>query len=112
MLIRTFTVVFVYHVVHVQRRIICCYMMTGKPVGKFFLLRNPSTDLVLEIQDGVDKPRTQVVTAYQREGLVPRDRQLWFIDQTTSTIRSKLNFYCLDIENGKLILSILSLLIE
>ena len=75
--------------------------MTATPVGKFFLLRNPATDLVLEIKDGVDKPRTHVVTAYQREPLEPRDNQLWFIDLTTSTIRSKLNFYCLDIENGK-----------
>ena len=42
-------------------------MMTATPVGKFFLLSNPATYLVPEQRDGVDKPRTHVVTAYQRE---------------------------------------------
>ncbi len=68
-------------------------------MGKFFLLRNPTTGLVLEIKDGVDKPRTHVITAYQREPMELRDRQLWFVD--SSTIRNKINFFCLDIENGK-----------
>lgn len=69
------------------------------PLGKYFLIRSKlKTELILEVKDGVDKPGVAVV-ANEENGTSSShpENQLWFYDSQTSTIRTKLNSFCLDI---------------
>lgn len=75
----------------------------SRPLGKYFAIRSRlKTDLVLEVKDGRDKPGTSVVVNEEAPSTSSQDHQLWYYDSETSTIRSKLNQFCLDVtENGK-----------
>ena len=72
------------------------------PLGKYFTIRSRlKTDLVLEVKDGRDKPGTSVVVNEEAPSTSSQDHQLWYYDSETTTIRSKINQFCLDIgENG------------
>nr|UCK81498.1 ricin lectin domain-containing protein 7 [Arenicola marina] len=87
-------------------------MATKGRVGKYFYIRSQvNASLVLEIQNGVDRPCAPVVTAETLEGggeeagvgLESNDHQLWFCDIITGTIRNKLNHFCLDLKDDLLV---------
>ncbi len=72
--------------------------MSEKQAGKFFYIRSQPTQLVLEIHGALDKTGASVLTAFQINPADPHDHQLWFFDYATQTIRSKLNYFCLDLK--------------
>lgn len=74
--------------------------MSKQRMGKYFLLRQKSNvHLVLEIKDGVDRPGVDVVAGEVEGETEAKEHQLWFSDQSTQTIRSKLNNFCLDLNS-------------
>ena len=76
-------------------------MASGRRLGKYFYLKtgvNPN--LVTEIRDAEDKPGADVITGDPRSDLEGNENQQWFLDTSTSTIRNKMNAFCLDL-NGQ-----------
>ena len=77
---------------------------TKQRIGKYFFIRcqgNPR--LVVAIQDGIDRPAAPLVTAEARAEHDSNDHQLWYYDKVTTTIRNRLNAFCMDLkskENG------------
>ena len=51
-------------------------------------------DLVLDVSEASDEPGAKVITWERSED----DNQLWYLDSTTGTIRSKQTDFCLDID--------------
>ena len=65
--------------------------------GMYFILRNKlKPHLVLQIEDGVDKPDAPLVA----RDLELNDSHLWFTHSQTSTVRNKLNSFCLHHRDG------------
>jgi len=61
--------------------------------GKFFKIKSALNGLVLEVADCDIAPGARVHTWEDSDG----DNQLWYEDQITGTIRSKLNDLCLEV---------------
>ena len=71
-------------------------MSAAHRLGKYFFIRgkdNPA--LILEIEDALDQPHANVLLGEVLDK-AQQVHQLWFIDISTGTIRSKLNQFCLD----------------
>jgi len=78
-------------------------MSDSRRLGKYFLIKNQlKPHLVLEIRDGMDKPSAPVILA-EYKSTSCADHQLWFLDLTTGTIRSKLNSFCISIKGDSVI---------
>lgn len=70
--------------------------------GKYFVILNKPTGLVLDIKGGSHSPGTPVLMWNRHGG----DNQVWYEEPVTGTIRSKLNNLCLDINgSNKLIVN-------
>jgi len=63
--------------------------------GKYFVIVNMPTGLVLDVRGGSHNPGTAVIVDNRHGG----DNQVWYNDPVTGTIRSKQSSLCLDI-NG------------
>lgn len=68
----------------------------------YFFIRSRQNGLVLDIEGGNPAPGTPVIVWKQKE--TDNSNQLWFEDQATRTIRSKLNEYCLDVGGPHIVL--------
>ena len=73
------------------------------PEGKYFFIKSQMNGLVLDICGESRDPGTSVITWQQKES--GNDNQLWYVDDLTGTIRSKMHHLCLDI-NGKIVISV------
>jgi len=62
--------------------------------GKYFVIVSRANDTVLDVQGASEEPGAKVITWERTEA----ENQLWYIDSTTGTIRSKQTDYCLDVE--------------
>ncbi|ESO02116.1 hypothetical protein HELRODRAFT_188580, partial [Helobdella robusta] len=67
-------------------------------LGKYFLISCKSQpDLVLELKNGSAKSDMQVVVGLLKDESEALDKQLWFWDHPSLTIRSKLSHHCISI---------------
>lgn len=67
------------------------------PLGKYFFIRSRLHGLVLEIEDRSRDAGASVVP--QETKGEANEHQQWYVDGMTSTVRSKLNDFCLDIND-------------
>jgi len=66
---------------------------------EYFLIKSRLSGMALDVQKASDKPGAHVI-CYTQHG---KDNQLWWIDQTTGTIRSKQTNMCLDLDGSVLV---------
>jgi len=71
--------------------------------GKFFFVRSYLNGFVLDVQNGNSYPGCPVVTWHQRAD--GNDNQLFYEDPESGTIRTKLNDYCLDIQDDSVVIN-------
>lgn len=74
--------------------------MSGQ--GKFFYIRSYLNGLVLDVQNSNQYPGAPVGTWHQKPD--GNDNQLFYEDPASNTIRTKLNDYCLDIQDDSLVI--------
>ena len=67
------------------------------PEGKYFFIRNQLSGLVVDIENRKCEAGHVIVMAEKRE--VDNDTQIWYEEQFTGTIRSKILDLCLTV-NG------------
>lgn len=73
------------------------------PEGKYFFIESKLNDLVLDVSGASEDPGAKVVTWERGDDNKPN--QLWWVDHYTNTIRTKLNNFCMEIENGELVVN-------
>jgi len=79
-----------YVVCGVYMRIVASY----PPARSYYYIRSRLNGLVLDVEGDNRNPGARVIMWNQKPGNC--DNQLWYDDFATSTIRSKLNDFCLD----------------
>ena len=62
----------------------------------YFFIKSDLNQLVLDVDGGNQAPGTKVVPWDKKHQ--DNDNQLFYEDEATGTIRSKLNQYCLDVQ--------------
>ncbi|ELT93566.1 hypothetical protein CAPTEDRAFT_21732 [Capitella teleta] len=69
------------------------------PPSKYFFIRSKMTDLVLDVSEARRHPGATVSTWEKLGG--EQHHQQWYKDQGTGTIRTRLNDFCLDIDDDQ-----------
>ncbi len=68
-------------------------------LGKHFIIRSRLSGLILEVKGSASAMGTPVVTSFRNTGLAA-EKQLFYGDESTGTIRTALNDYCIDSRGG------------